>query len=179
MSGTLGDARMALEARRGKLILPPGLLAKATARMERPTPRVALGQTLRGLATAAIDLSDGLAGDLGHILKASGVGATIKTTFAMTLIAESAQRMVAPEHFDADNPPENLLEYVFSGGDDYELAFTAPRSARQAITDAAKHSGTAVTHIGRIDSEPGFRLTATDGSQREQTFLSFDHFAAG
>ena len=179
VSGTLGDARMALEAKRGKIILPPGLLAQADARMEQPTPRVALGQALRGLATAAIDLSDGLAGDLGHILKASSVGATISTASAMTLIADSARKMIVKGYFDAENSFENLLDYVFSGGDDYELAFTAPLSARQAITDAAKHSGTIVTRIGRIDPKPGFRLIAKDGSQCERTFLSFDHFAAG
>ena len=179
VSGTLGDARMALEARRGKLVLPPGLLADATARLERPTPRVALGQALRGLATAAIDLSDGLAGDLRHILKASGVGATIVTSCAIKLIAESAHKIYATGRFDAKNPSENLLEYVFSGGDDYELAFTAPVAARQAITGAAKRSGTVITRIGRIDAEPGFRLAAADGSQSEQRFTSFDHFAAG
>ena len=179
VSGTLGDARMALESRRGKLVLPPDLLAQATMRMERPTPRVALGQALRGLATAAIDLSDGLAGDLSHILKASGVGATVATSNAMFLIAESAHKIYATGRFDIENPPANLLEYVFSGGDDYELAFTAPVAARQAVTDAAERSGTAITRIGRIDGEPGFRLAAANGSQREQRFTSFDHFAAG
>ena len=179
VSGTLGDARMALESRRGKLVLPPDLLAQATMRMERPTPRVALGQALRGLATAAIDLSDGLAGDLRHILKASGVGATVATSNAMFLIAKSAHKIYATARFDIENPPAILLEYVFSGGDDYELAFTAPVAARQAVTDAAERSGTAITRIGRIDGEPGFRLAAANGSQREQRFTSFDHFAAG
>lgn len=176
VSGTLGDARMALEARRGTLALPPGLLAHATARMERPTPRVALGQALRGLATAAIDLSDGLAGDLGHILAASGTGATVKIADAMTLIAASAGKMDVPGHLDSEKQHESLLGYVFSGGDDYELAFTAPFAARQAVTAAARQSATTVTRIGRINAEPGLRLMAADGTLSEATFSSFDHF---
>ena len=79
VSGTLGDARLALDALRGRLTLPAELLAQARLRLERPTPRVALGQALRGVASAALDLSDGLLGDLRHILKASGVVATLDT----------------------------------------------------------------------------------------------------
>jgi thiamine-monophosphate kinase len=179
VSGTLGDARMALEARRGKLNLPAGLLAQATARMDRPTPRVALGLALRGLATSAIDISDGLAGDLGHILKASGVGAVVDISFAMNLIAYSARQMAGASPFDAENPSRNLLEYLFSGGDDYELAFTAPASAREAVAAAANQAGTAITRIGRIDAQPGLRLENADGRLRHEVFTSFDHFAAG
>jgi thiamine-monophosphate kinase len=179
VSGTLGDARMALEARRGKLALPAGLLAQATARMDQPTPRVALGQVLRGLATSAIDISDGLAGDLGHILKASGVGAVVDIPAAIHLIASSARQMAGTSLFDPQNPPENLLRYVFSGGDDYELAFTAPTSARQAVAAAASEAGTAITCIGRIVAEPGLRMQNANGSLRRQAFTSFDHFAGG
>ena len=71
VSGTLGDARLALEVFRGTLSLPAEVFEAARARMEQPTPRVALGQALRGIATSAIDVSDGLLGDLGHVLRQS------------------------------------------------------------------------------------------------------------
>jgi thiamine-monophosphate kinase len=78
VSGTLGDARVALEVFRGRLSVPEAVFLSARARMEQPTPRVALGMALRGLASAAADISDGLLGDLGHILTASGVGQNFK-----------------------------------------------------------------------------------------------------
>ena len=87
VSGTLGDARLALEALQGRVALPPALLAAARLRLERPTPRVALGQQLRGVASSAIDLSDGLLGDVGHVLHASGVGARIQMENAIECIA--------------------------------------------------------------------------------------------
>lgn len=94
VSGTLGDARLALEALRGTVALPAGvaadLLTQARQRLEQPTPRVALGLALRGVASAAIDVSDGLLGDLQHILQASGVGASIDTPAAINLIAACA-----------------------------------------------------------------------------------------
>ena len=79
VSGHLGDARLALEALQGHIALPPEALAAARLRLEQPTPRVALGQALRGVASSALDVSDGLLGDLGHILRASGTGACIDT----------------------------------------------------------------------------------------------------
>ncbi|MES2401003.1 MAG: thiamine-phosphate kinase [Pseudomonadota bacterium] len=161
VSGTLGDARLALEALRGKVRLPPDALAQARARLERPEPRVALGQALRGIASSAIDISDGLAGDLGHILKASGVGASIDTDAALSLMAAA----------------ERKLEYVLSGGDDYELALTAAPSVRAAVQAAASRSGTPVTRIGRIEPHAGLRLADTQGRAVEGNFRSFDHFA--
>ena len=90
VSGTLGDARLALEALRGRTTLPADVLERARQRLERPTPRVALGQALRGVASSAMDLSDGLLGDLLHILKASGAGACIDTHITSNLIAGTA-----------------------------------------------------------------------------------------
>ncbi|MES2283581.1 MAG: thiamine-phosphate kinase [Pseudomonadota bacterium] len=161
VSGTLGDARLALEALRGKLQLPVGELARARARLERPEPRVALGQALRGIATSAIDISDGLIGDLAHILKASGVGATLDTGTALTLMAAGNKQ----------------LEYVLSGGDDYELAFTAPQPSRKAVEAAVVQSGTQVTRIGSIEQQPGLRLADAQGRPVVGNFRSFDHFA--
>jgi thiamine-monophosphate kinase len=172
VSGTLGDARLALDALRGTPALPADLLAQARRRLEQPTPRVALGQALRGVASAAIDISDGLIGDLGHILRASGAGATIDTAVAMHLLASRAH----PDWASAGIAPERQLQCVLSGGDDYELAFTAPASAREAVQAAAHQTGTPVTRIGRMDAEPGLRLVDAQGKALTQRFSSFDHF---
>lgn len=169
VSGTLGDARLALLALRGELTLPPAALRAARARLERPTPRLALGQALRGLATAALDLSDGLAGDLGHILQASQVGATLDSTALCALPATAAA---------AGLSPQQALELVLSGGDDYELLFTAPPAARPALQQASAQTGVALTCIGRIDAEPGLRLRDAQGRlQPAPVQRSYDHFA--
>lgn len=173
VSGTLGDARLALEALRGTLVLPADLLAQARQRLEQPTPRVALGQALRGVASAAIDVSDGLLGDLQHILKASGVGATIDTSIAINLLAACARADCAAGLISL----KNRLDYVLAGGDDYELAFTAPASAREAVQAAARQASTPVARIGRIDPEAGLRLMDGQGRALRRSFASFDHFA--
>ena len=174
VSGTLGDARLALDALQGKLILPPDVLAQARIRLERPTPRVALGQALRGVATAAIDISDGLLGDLGHILKASGVGASINTDIAIKLIAVNSRINWADTLFDT----KMGLACVLAGGDDYELAFTAPSAAREAVIAAASLSGTPVTLVGQIENQPGLRLVDAKNQRVQGSFNSFDHFGA-
>ena len=173
VSGTLGDARLALEALQGHTTLAPGVLATARQRLEAPTPRVALGQALRGVASSAIDISDGLVGDLGHILRASGVGACIDTSVAMDLIAACLHAAVVSSHFDA----EKQLEFVLAGGDDYELAFTAPPAQRAAVQAAAQASATPVTRIGQIEAAPGLRLVDGRGQPVTRRFASFDHFA--
>jgi thiamine-monophosphate kinase len=173
VSGTLGDACLALEALRGQLTLPVAVLAQARQRLEKPTPRVALGQALRGVASSAIDVSDGLLGDLCHILRASAVGATLDISVAINLIAVCARPDWATGIIDA----ENQLECVLAGGDDYELAFTAPVSAREAVQAAARQADTPVTRIGLIDAESGLRLLDGAGNLVERCFSSFDHFA--
>ena len=174
VSGTLGDARLALDALQGKIELPPEVLAQARLRLEQPTPRVALGTALRGIATSAIDISDGLAGDLAHILKASGAGAQVDTKITMNLIAACARIDWLGGQFDT----QKQLKTVLSGGDDYELAFTAPPAARQAVAAASMSSQTPVTRIGVIQSEPGLRLVDGAGKPVDGQFDSFDHFAA-
>ncbi|HEY2256160.1 MAG TPA: AIR synthase-related protein, partial [Variovorax sp.] len=169
VSGTLGDARLALEVFRGTLALPGALFEAARARMEQPTPRVALGQALRGIATAAIDISDGLAGDLGHVLKASGVGARLD--------ADAALQLLAMDTAAAGLGIEARRACVLAGGDDYELAFTAPASARNAVEQAARASATRVTRIGCIEAETGLRIVDAKGLPLTQSFDSFDHFA--
>ncbi len=164
VSGTLGDARLALEVFRGLAGVSADVFEAARARMEAPTPRVALGLALRGIASSAIDISDGLLGDLGHVLRASGVGAVIDTSLAAGLMA-------------APYPGERRLEFILAGGDDYELAFTAPPGRRDAVTQAAAHAGTTVTRIGALQPGSGIRLVDGHGAELEARYASFDHFA--
>ncbi len=168
VSGTVGEARLALEAFRGTLSLPTQVFEAARARMEQPTPRVALGLALRAIATSAIDVSDGLLGDLGHILRRSGVGARIDTSIALGLMMPSM-----PDAID----DERRLEYVLAGGDDYELVFTAPATAREAVQSASQQAGTAVTRIGNIEADRGLRLVDAHGQPVQRSYGSFDHFA--
>lgn len=173
VSGTVGDARLALEALLGHIHLPDELLAQARLRLERPTPRVALGLALRGIASSAMDVSDGLLGDFGHILKASGVGACIRTDETIKLIAAGAYPSSARGQFDA----KILQQCTLAGGDDYELLFTAPPQHRAAVAKAAAQSETPVTRIGQVEAAPGLRLLDAQGMPVENRFASFDHFA--
>ena len=177
VSGTLGDARLALEVFRGTLSVPAPVFEAARWRLEQPTPRVALGRALRGIATAAIDVSDGLLGDLGHILKQSGVGATVDTDSAIILVAARAYYSGANGLFGTEIMADQWLGWALAGGDDYELLFTAPASKRGAVCAAAQSSQTPVTRIGRIDPERGLRLVDGKGQAMPNTYTSFDHFA--
>jgi len=168
VSGHLGDARLALEAFRGNVCLPQHVFELARLRMERPTPRVALGQALRGIATAMADISDGLIGDLGHILKASHVGAEIDTTFAPALMQT---------HPFWTCPPDLAMTCALSGGDDYELVFSAAPSAAAQVQRAAKESETSITCIGRITDSRRLKLLGMDGLPVAHSYDSFDHFA--
>jgi thiamine-monophosphate kinase len=167
ISGTLGDARLALAGLRGEVALDPAALAAAATRMHQPTPRMALGVALaeQGLARAAIDISDGLVGDLGHILARSGVGATLDVD------ALPAGPVLALQ--------ERRLRRAFAaaGGDDYELCFTADPVRRERIVAAAAACGTAVTRIGRIEALAGLRLVDAAGTPLELALAGFDHFA--
>lgn len=173
VSGHLGDARLALEALLGQHPLPADLLTQTRTRLEAPTPRVALGLALRGIASSALDVSDGLLGDLGHILQASGVGARIDCSLTTPLIAAYADIQRSDAIFDRDF----LRSCTLAGGDDYELCFTAPAAARNAVLQAGASSATPVTRIGRIETEPGLRVVDDEGLPVTATFASFDHFA--
>jgi thiamine-monophosphate kinase len=177
ISGTVGDARLALDALLGKIQLPVDVLRTARLRLEMPTPRVALGLALRGLATSAIDVSDGLLGDLGHVLKASGVGATVHTDDAISSIAAYADCTRARGQFSLNISKEQWLGLALAGGDDYELLFTAPAHRRGEVAAAALASQTAVRRIGQIDAAAGLRLVDAQGNSVPNTFTSFDHFA--
>ena len=168
VSGHLGDARLALEAFRGTVSLPQAVFDAARLRMECPTPRVALGQALRGIAHAMADVSDGLLGDLGHILKASQVGAEIDTHIAATLMQTVDQWSC---------PLDLAMTCVMSGGDDYELVFTAPVASSEQVHAAAHACGTRVTRIGRITPSRTLSLLDAKGQAVTTAFRSFDHFA--
>lgn len=179
VSGTLGDAALALDALLGCTALPAATLGAARQRLEQPTPRVALGQALRGIASAAADVSDGLLGDLGHILKRSGVGAELDALTAMHLIATCAHSASANGHFDPQNNLDaTVLRHVLSGGDDYELVFTAPAGQREQVVQAGHATATPVTRIGRITTGAGVRVLAADGTPLQGAWTSFDHFKA-
>jgi thiamine-monophosphate kinase len=152
---------------RGTLALPVEAFEQARRRMEQPEPRVALGQALRGVASAAVDLSDGLVGDLGHILAASGVGATVDADVAGGLIGIPAA---------ATLDLALRRSCALAGGDDYELLFTAPAAAAAAVLEAARQSGTPVTRIGRIEVAPGLRIVDAQGAPLAQQYAAFDHF---
>ena len=169
ISGQVGDARMALEVFRGHLSLPASAFERCRQRMERPNPRVKLGLSLRGLAHAAIDLSDGLVGDLGHILKASGLGAQIQTRWLTGSPATSADLLSLPW--------EQRLDMALAGGDDYELLFTAPCDSREQVYAVGASLGLAMTHIGHMTEQPGLRLLDPDGRPLAHQFSGFDHFS--
>jgi thiamine-monophosphate kinase len=179
VSGTLGDARLALEALQGRSPLPADVLALTRLRLEQPTPRIALGLALRGIASAAADVSDGLLGDLGHILQRSGVGATLDTSDAIKLIATGSYSTRADGPFSSFLSPHHALQCVLGGGDDYELVFTAPSAQRAAVQAASIASATPVTRVGQIEAAPGLRLIDAQGAPLANTFASFDHFADG
>jgi len=168
VSGTLGDARLALEVFRGKLSLPETVFRRCRNRMEQPTPRVALGIGLRGVASAAADISDGLLGDLGHILRQSGAGARLDLA--------ACEGLLSCRH-DVPLTDAWLRTCVLSGGDDYELVFTAPPTLRDAVQQAAIDSQTSVTCIGTVTATTGIDLLDRQGHRVDTSFTSFDHFA--
>ena len=166
VSGTLGDARLALEAFRGNVVLDADAFTQVRRAMELPTARTALGIRLRGIATSAIDVSDGLTGDLGHLLRASGVGAVIDVDALPRSTVLAAQ------------PIELQRECVLAGGDDYELVFTALPSRRDAVSAAAANAGATVRRVGRIEAGESLRLVDRGGENVASEFGSFDHFGA-
>jgi thiamine-monophosphate kinase len=166
VTGTLGDAALALAATLEGRPLPPGALTGIERRLARPAPRVAAGLALRGVASAAIDVSDGLAADLGHVLAASGVGATV----------ELGRLPLSPTLAGALAPAE-ARALALTGGDDYELCFTAPPD-RAARADTLP-LGCPVTRIGTIEAEPGLRCRDEAGRLVQPGRAGYQHFRPG
>jgi thiamine-monophosphate kinase len=166
VSGTLGDARLALEVFRGTVSLDGTSFDSVRQAMELPQPRIALGVALRGVASSAIDVSDGLLGDLAHVLQCSGVGAVVEVDALPRSDVMRAQ------------PLNRQRLCTLGGGDDYELLFTAPAKQAVAVACAGAAAGVAVTRIGRI-TEPGgtpLQLIDAQGRAVQHHALSFDHF---
>ena len=157
VSGELGGAALALAHPE---------IAAAAKRLHQPEPRVALGERLRGLARAAIDVSDGLAGDLGHILERSGVGAVVHY-----------ERIPRDASFGKLQDPSLEAQCILSGGDDYELLFAAGRDRRGAIEAVSRELGISLSLIGELNSEKE-KLTVLDGSGKPMSYRGgYDHFA--
>lgn len=167
VSGHLGDAALAVAHRRGLLKLAEEDYMEAVMRLYEPMPRVKLGQALRGLATSAIDISDGLLGDLGHICELSKVGATVESE----RLPVSA---IGAKHIDSLEG----LTAVAAGGDDYELCFTAPDNARDSIEDLTEVLGIPLTRIGQIRKGQGVSLLGADGKPITIDGRGFDHFTS-
>jgi thiamine-monophosphate kinase len=162
VSGTLGDAKLGLQVLQGQLEVTPAARADLIARYRLPQPRLALGQALRGVASAAIDISDGLLADLGHILEASAVAAELR---ADQLPLSAAAR---------DLP--GARDAALAGGDDYELLFTAPPKRRAEIKALSRQLDLPLTRIGEIRAGSDLRLLDAAGQTIDVANRGWQHF---
>ena len=163
VSGELGDAALGLALRRGEIELPTSGAEHVIARLERPAPRVRLGERLRGIASSAIDISDGLLGDLRHVAQASAVGVRI----------EWANVPRSPVLRSQPGPMQQRC--ALAGGDDYELAFTASAERRAEVIAAAVDQ-CAVTRIGSVTATADLSVVDERGTTVDTAAHAFDHF---
>ncbi len=167
VSGTIGDGALGLDAARGVVAgLTDEDAAFLAGRYRLPQPRVALGLRLVGLAHAAMDVSDGLVQDLGHLCRASGVGAVIEA--ARVPLSAAAGRAVAAD--------QSRLASVLAGGDDYELLFTAPAAAAAAVAALADGAGVPLSAIGRIVAGSGVTVLGDCGRPLHLAREGWRHF---
>ncbi len=164
VSGTLGDAAAALAHHQGRLRLETAQAVQCFPRLFVPAPRIELGLALRGIAHAAIDVSDGFAADLGHILERSDAGAEV--WFDQLPLSEALAPLV--------NDPA-AQDCILAGGDDYELVFTAPAEKREDIARIAAQLELRLSRVGRIQPEPGLRIL-NRGEPMPLARAGFDHF---
>ncbi len=173
ISGQPGRAALGLAHLQGRAALSEPRRSECIAALQRPQPRVALGLALQGLATAAIDVSDGLLADLGHILESSAVSAQLK-------IAVTSPRSGIPGT-QSDSAPTLERDAWLSGGDDYELVFTAPAAKHADIAALSQALGLALTSIGHIEAGPAGRIDVVDvdGTVVTSPQRGYDHFSNG
>jgi thiamine-monophosphate kinase len=160
VSGTLGDAALGLAVLQGRLELAEPVRSHLIERYRLPRPRLALGQALRGVAHAAIDISDGLLADLGRIAETSDLGAEIRIDLLPLCQAD------LPGAWDA----------ALSGGDDYELLFAAPPSQRSVIARLAERLALPLTRIGALQAAPGIRVLDAAGAEIRPERTGWQHF---
>ncbi len=166
VSGAPGRAALGLAHLRGELQLSPEGARACLAALHRPQPRVSAGLALRGLASAMLDVSDGVLGDLQHILDRSAVGA----------IVEAGKLPIAPL-LEAGASPETACAALLTGGDDYELLFAAPPARRAGIEALSGRLGLPFTRIGRLSQAAGdLQLREADGRLTRPARLGYDHF---
>lgn len=169
VSGKLGDAALAVAARAGRVRLAAHELAAIARRLDTPLPRVGLGQALRGVARSAIDISDGLIADLGHICERSRVGAEIE-------LEQLPKSRIVRRYLSRPVAREALL----SGGDDYELCFTAATARRRAIERIGARMGVKLTRIGHVVApRHGIGKVTVCGADGKPVVLrrhGFEHF---
>ena len=165
VSGELGAAALALHAMQNKIVLSPDSLARCALRLHDPSPRVALGLALRGISQCAIDVSDGLLADLGHILERSHVGAEIR----FSDVPASAD---VREFVDQPIGQQALLAW----GDDYELCFTTAENCRNEIAQIARRLDLRLSRIGRIVAGEKLIVRDQQGRAMNMEYTGFDHF---
>ena len=165
VSGNLGDAALALAGLRFQIDIKPEELSAIENALNMPQPRVTLGLALRGIASSCIDISDGLVSDLGHIIKASGVGAEI------ALDQLPLSKTVAP-YFHL----KSVKDMVLAGGDDYELCFTAPQAKYSVIEKLSLDLRLPLTRIGHICAHKNLNVNA-NGQTMDIQHKGYDHFA--
>jgi thiamine-monophosphate kinase len=165
LSGATGEAALALAHLNKRTRLPDGALGACLNRLDDPAPRVELGGRLRGLAHSAIDVSDGLLADLGHIAEASRVALDIEL-----------ERLPRAEPLRACPDKALAIDCIAGGGDDYELAFTAPAARRGEVLAVSRELGIALTHIGAVTGGQGVTLRDISGKPVKIERRGFDHF---
>lgn len=164
VSGRLGQAALGLAYLQGKLKLHDQVRDDCLAALHQPQPRIALGLALRGIANSAIDISDGLLADLGHILECSKVGAELEAEL-LPIVDEGVEKDIAQHS-------------ALSGGDDYELCFTAPAAERDRLAALSGQLELPLTRIGRIRAQQGWIVHSGDGSEMKIGKDGYDHFAS-